>query len=155
MAIFARQATVEDKERRGYSLPMENEIDAYELPHQMPIWVTWLAFAVGLTGALSLRLILVARLYSPELVRLYWYIGVIGNMLFFLFRTFITWRRRRLIMALNILEKLEKRSSLTERDYVALQYLVSSIYVSKERWNYFVIFFFSILAIAWDLWVSG
>ncbi len=125
------------------------------MPHKMPTWVTWLAFAVGLTGALSIRLILIARLYNPELVRIYWYIGVIGNMLFFLFRTFITWRRRRLILAMDIMDKLKKRKTLSEQDYVALEYLVSSLYVSKERWNYFVIFFFSMLAIAWDLWVSS
>lgn len=132
---------------------MENS--SYQMPHKMPTWVTWLAFAVGLTGALSIRLILIARLYNPELVRIYWYIGVIGNMLFFLFRTFITWRRRRLILAMDIMDKLKKRKTLSEQDYVALEYLVSSLYVSKERWNYFVIFFFSMLAIAWDLWVSS
>jgi len=134
---------------------MQDSRHAFKLPHKMPSWVTWFAFGIGLTGALSLRLILVARLYSPELVRVYWYIGVIGNMLFFLFRTFITWRRRRLILELDIVDKLKKRSTLTEQDYQAMEYLVSSLYVSKERWNYFVIFFFSILAIAWDLWASN
>jgi len=125
------------------------------VPHRLPDWVTWMAFGVGLTGALSLRLILVAKAYSPELIRLFWYIGVCGNMLFFLFRTYITQRRRRLIARLSLLDKLRQRESLCPEDYEALKYLVSSLYVSKERWNYFVIFFFSLLAIGWDLFFSG
>ncbi len=124
------------------------------VPKRLPNWVTWLAFSVGLIGSLSLRLILVAKAYRPELIRLFWYIGVLGNMCFFMFRTFITYRRRHLILELGLLEKLKKKGPLNDEDFHALQYLVGSLYISKERWNYFVIFFFSLLAIFWDLWTS-
>ena len=120
-------------------------------PHVMPSWVTWLAFFIGLTGSLSLRLILVAKQYQPELVRLFWYIGVVGNMLFFLFRNYISVKRRRLIAAMSLREKLEARRPLSEEDYQAIHYLISSLYVSKERWNYAIIYFFSLLAILWDI----
>lgn len=133
---------------------METCFKNTELPSRLPEWVTWIAFAVGLTGAVSLRLILIAKLYQPELIRLFWYIGIIGNMCFFLFRAFITYRRRRLILATGLMEKLKDRTALSGQDYQALKYLISSLYISKERWNYFVIFFFSFLAIGWDLWVS-
>lgn len=124
------------------------------IPKRLPDWVTWLAFSVGLAGALSLRLILIAKAYKPELIRLFWYIGVLGNMCFFLFRSFITYRRRSLIVELDLLKKLKGMDELSNKDYMALHYLVSSLYISKERWNYFVIFFFSLLAICWDLWMS-
>ncbi len=125
------------------------------IPTRYPAWVTWLAFAVGLTGAISLRLILIAKSYRPELVRLFWYMGVCGNMLFFMFRAFITHRRRRLITNLRLQEKLHEENSLCPEDYEALRYLVGSLYTSKERWNYLIIFIFSIMAIAWDLVVEG
>ena len=125
------------------------------IPSRYPSWVTWLAFAVGLTGAISLRLILIAKAYRPELVRLLWYLGVCGNMLFFMFRAFITHRRRRLITTLRLQEKLQHEHSLCPEDYQALRYLVSSLYASKERWNYAIIFVCSILAIAWDIVVEG
>ncbi len=130
---------------------MKETRDLLEVPHRLPSWVTWLAFFIGLTGSLSLRLILVAKQYQPELVRLFWYIGVVGNMIFFLFRSYISQRRRRLIAALSLQEKLKEHRPLTEQDYQAIHYLISSLYVSKERWNYAVIFLFSMLAIVWDI----
>ena len=125
------------------------------VPSRFPGWVTWLAFAVGLTGAISLRLILIAKAYRPELVRLLWYVGVCGNMIFFMFRAFITHRRRHLIASLRLREKLREEDSLCPADYEALRYLVESLYVSKERWNYLIIFVCSVLAIAWDVFVVG
>jgi len=125
------------------------------VPSRYPAWVIWLAFATGLTGAISLRLILIAKAYRPELVRLLWYLGVCGNMLFFMFRAFITHRRRRLITTLRLQEKLQQENSLCPEDYEALRYLVSSLYASKERWNYAIIFVCSIMAIAWDIVVEG
>ncbi len=124
------------------------------IPHTLPKWVTWLAFAVGFTGAISLRLILMAKAYKPELIRLFWYIGVCGNMIFFMFRSYITRKRRRLITNLNLLEKMEDHNSLCPEDYEAIRYLISSLYASKEQWNYAVIFIFSLAAIIWDLWLT-
>ena len=74
-------------------------------------------------------------------------------MLFFMFRSYITNRRRRTIERLRLLEKLESRTPLNEEDLSALRYLVASIKVSKERWNYLVIFVCSLAAIFWDLWL--
>ncbi len=130
-------------------------LEESDIPSKYPAWVTWAAFGVGITGSLSLRLILVAKAYEPSLVRLLWYIGVCGNMLFFMFRAFITQRRRRLITMLNLQKKLQGERRLSRDDYKALYYLVGSLYSSKERWNYAVIFFFSIMAIIWDLVVEG
>ncbi len=122
------------------------------VPHTLPHWVAWLAFGVGLSGAISLRLILLAKAYRPELIRLFWYMGVCGNMVFFMFRSYITRRRRRLIMDLSLMEKMKDPDNLCPEDYEAIKYLISSLSASKEQWNYAVIFVFSMAAIAWDLW---
>jgi len=122
-----------------------------KIPTSYPNWVTWLAFGLGLAGSISLRLILIAKAYQPELIRLFWYIGVCGNMLFFFFRSYITHRRRRLIAGLGLIKKLQQKDKLCSEDYQALRYLVSSLYSSKERWNYLVISVCSLAAIAWDL----
>lgn len=122
-----------------------------KIPNRFPAWVPWAAFAVGLTGAISLRLILVAKAYWPDLIRPFWYLGVVGNMLFFLFRAFITQRRLRLINDFNLMEKLKGGKNLDPEDYQALLYLTGSVAASKERWNYLVITLFSLAAIFWDL----
>ncbi|MEF3169061.1 MAG: hypothetical protein K6360_07000 [Deltaproteobacteria bacterium] len=135
---------------REPSSPCET-LRSSRVPTRLPAWVPWAAFAVGLTGAISLRLILVAKVYRPELIRLFWYIGVVGNMVFFLFRTFIIQRRRRLINEFRLLEKLESERGLGAADRQALRYLVASLSASKELWNYLVITVFSLAAIFWDL----
>ena len=124
----------------------------FHVPHRLPSWVPWVAFGVGLTGAISLRLILVAKAYKPELITLFWYVGVCGNMVFFMFRSYVSRRRKRTIEELRLLEKLEEKRPLSEEDLQALRYLVASLKVSKERWNYTIIFIFSLAAILWDLW---
>lgn len=121
------------------------------IPAPFPVWVTWFAFAVGLTGALFLRLILVAKAYWPGMIRPFWYIAILGNMLFFLFRAYITKRRKRLISDLHLLDKLQDEKGLCQEDYRALRYLVVSLNASKEMWNYAVIFVLSVLAILWDI----
>ncbi len=122
------------------------------MPHRLPAWMAWLAFFLGLTGSISLRLILIAKAYRPELIDFLWYLGVCGNLVFFLFRSFIAARRRRTIEELRLLEKLEQKATLSPKDLEALRYLVASLMVSKERWNYTVIFICSLAAILWDLW---
>ncbi|UKL13730.1 hypothetical protein [Dissulfurimicrobium hydrothermale] len=122
-----------------------------KIPAAFPAWVAWLAFSIGLTGAVFVRLILVAKAYWPDMIRPFWYIAILGNMIFFLFRAFITYRRKGLIARLNLLEKLQNKNSLCPQDYMALRYLITSLYTSKEMWNYAVIFILSILAIVWDL----
>ncbi len=136
------------------NLDSDSQSESLRIPNKFPDWVTWLVFAVGLTGALSLRLILIAKAYKPELIRLFWYIGVCGNMLFFLFRTYITNRRRKLITGLDLVNKLKDEQRLCPEDYEALRYLVASLQASKERWNYLIIFGFSLIAIAWDLFMN-
>lgn len=129
--------------------------DLNTLPKRLPGWVAWMAFAVGFIGAVSLRLILVAKAYKPELIRLFWYLGVVGNMLFFLFRAYITHRRKRLILELNLLQKLQGGQCLCPQDYHAIRYVLSSLVASKEMWNYAIIFVCSVLAIMWDLWFEA
>lgn len=74
-------------------------------------------------------------------------------MVFFSFRFYVAGRRRRVIEELDLLEKLEAHRQLSPQDLAALHYLVSSLKVSKERWNYIIIFTCSLAAIAWDLWL--
>ncbi|MBX6422104.1 hypothetical protein [Thermosulfurimonas sp. F29] len=126
--------------------------ESFRVPHRFPAWVSWGAFFLGLTGSISLRLILVAKAYRPQLIDVFWYVGVCGNLVFFLFRAYITSRRRKTIEELHLLEKLGSRRPLSSTDLEALRYIVASVQVSKERWNYLIISLCSLVAILWDLW---
>ncbi len=129
--------------------------ERHPIPRPFPRWVPWFAFLVGITASLSYRLIIVAKHLDPGLIRPLWYVAVCGNSLFFLYRYLISLRRQRVVKERAIMEKLEKGCCLSPEDCQALRYLVYSTVITKEKWNYFVIFVSTFLAILFDLLWSG
>jgi hypothetical protein len=118
-----------------------------------PIIVSF--FVLGLLSSLAFRAIILLQKLSPTWVRPVWYFGVIGYMLFFMYRYRISLRRKRTITQTNIIEKLRAGTSLSAEDREAALYLLNSIRKSPEDWNYLAIFVLSIAAIALDLLLPG
>ena len=117
------------------------------IPPGYSMFVIKLFFWVGLISALLFRLVIIADHFSDFSARVLWYLGVFGYLFFFIHRYNIAKRRFNVIKELDILEKIQKRKTLTDTDYRALNYVLWSISVSKERLNYLIIFVFSIIAI--------
>src|SRR5262249_9755938 len=92
---------------------------------------------------------------SPGWVRPVWYFGVIGYMLFFMYRYGISQRRKRTIAQTSIIEKLREGRGLSPEDREAALYLLNSIRKSPEDWNYLAIFVLSLAAIALDRLLPG
>ncbi len=90
---------------------------------------------------------------EPAWVRPVWYFGVVGYILFFLYRFEITKTRKKAISDYGLIEKVENKT-LSDEDRKVLIYLLSSIKVSLEDMNYALIFFLSIVAIAADIILS-
>lgn len=112
-------------------------------------------FVVGLLSSVAFRAIILFQRFNPGWVRPVWYFGVIGYMLFFMYRFRISTRRKRSIGQTRIIEKLQAGAALSAEDREAALYLLSSIRKSPEDWNYLAIFILSILAIALDLLLPG
>jgi len=112
-------------------------------------------FFLGLLSSLAFRAIIIFQKLSPGWVRPVWYFGVIGYMLFFMYRYGISARRKRTISQTNIIEKLREGRGLSPDDREAALYLLNSIRKSPEDWNYLAIFVLSLLAIALDLMLPG
>lgn len=108
-------------------------------------------FLIGLLSSLAFRLIIIFQKVKPGWVRPVWYFGVLGYMVFFIYRYFISWRRKRVVARTGILEKLRGGAALPDDDRAAALYLLSSIQKSPEDWNYLAIFILSAVAIAIDL----
>jgi hypothetical protein len=113
-----------------------------------PVILTF--FVIGLTSATSLRLIIIADWFDATLARFFWYLGVLGNVIFFGYRFWISKKRRAVIMQNKLQEKLAS-GNLTKDDCARLSYIVSSLVKSKEVFNYVYIFIMSALAIIVDL----
>ena len=112
-------------------------------------------FLLGLLSSVAFRAILFCQKYSPGWVRPVWYFGVIGYMLFFIYRYAISLRRKRTIAQSNLVEKIGAGETLSAEDREATLYLLNSVGKSQEDWNYLAIFVLSLLAIALDLLLPG
>ena len=118
-----------------------------------PIIVTF--FLLGVSSSVAFRAIILFQKFNPGWVRPVWYFGVIGYMLFFMYRYGISLRRKRTIAQTNIIEKVRAGIALSPDDREAALYLLGSIQKSREDWNYLAIFILSIVAIALDLVLPG
>jgi hypothetical protein len=124
-------------------------------PKILPKPVIFGFFLLGMLSSVAFRAIILFQKFSPGWVRPVWYFGVIGYMLFFMYRYGISLRRKRTIAQTNIIEKLKDGATLSPGDREAALYLLSSIQKSREDWNYLAIFVLSVVAIALDLMLPG
>lgn len=108
-------------------------------------------FILGLLSTLSIRLIIIVKHIDTELVRVTWYFGILGYILFFSYRYYITIKRKKLIIAHGLIDKISNSNAFKEEDKELLEYIVSSVVKSREHYNYLFIFASSIIAIAVDI----
>jgi hypothetical protein len=112
-------------------------------------------FLLGLLSSVAFRAIIILQKYEPAWVRPVWYFGVIGYLLFFMYRYYISQRRKRTIAHTAVIEKIRTGTALNEDEREAALYLLKSVRASQEDWNYLAIFVLSIVAIALDLLLPG
>jgi hypothetical protein len=108
-------------------------------------------FLLGVLSSVAFRLIIIFQKLHPGWVRPTWYFGVLGYMGFFIYRYYISFRRKRVVAHSDIIAKLEGGGPLSAEDRRAALYLLSSIQKSPEDWNYLAIFILSAIAIGIDL----
>jgi hypothetical protein len=124
-------------------------------PEILPKQVIVTFFLLGVLSSVAFRAIILLQKLCPTWVRPIWYFGVIGYMIFFMYRYGISLRRKRTIAQTNIIEKIKTEVALSQHDREAALYLLSSIQKSREDWNYLAIFILSVVAIALDLLLPG
>lgn len=115
-----------------------------------PPWIIRFFFIVGIISAIFFRLLVVFNYFWQPMGRVVWYCGVIGYILFFGFRFYISRKRRRVIIENDLINKLEE-DSLNREEREEIQYILSSLIKSKEMINYIFIFALSGMAIVVDV----
>lgn len=119
--------------------------------HTLPKSVINFFFVLGIVGAISFRILIFTDRISPALTKIVWYVGVIGYLLFFMFRFYISHKRRTAIVQFKLIEKINSATTLSEDDREVATYIFSSLLKSKENVNYFVIFILSFVVILLDI----
>ncbi len=123
-------------------------------PHTLPPSVIYCFFALGIISAIAFRAIIVFQRLEPSWVRPVWYVGVLGYMVFFLYRYYISEKRKKAVENFQLIEKVKANACLTDEDREVVIYLLSSIRKSPENINYFIIFLLSIAAIFVDIYFT-
>lgn len=122
-----------------------------KIPTPLPKWMIYLFFFIGVLSALSIRVLIVFQHLNPAYVRLFWYIGTLGYFIFFMYRYFISNKRKRAVRNFDLIRKIEGGGELSIDERRVVGYLLKSIDNSLENYNYMVIFLSTAVAIVVDL----
>ena len=120
-------------------------------PQTLPASVINLFFVIGLLSALAFRVLIVFVHLKPDYFRPVWYTGIIGYIFFFLYRYWISQKRRKAIEQYDLIDKLKHGQELSDGDRSVVIYLLDSIRKSRENLNYLFIFGLSLIAVLLDI----
>ena len=124
-------------------------------PRVLPKPIVNVVFMLGIVSGLGFRSLTILDVVLPHAVRRVWYAAVIGYLFFFGYRYFIAVRRRHVVKSHRLVEKVSGDGDLSAEDRAEIAYIVESLVLSKERWNYLFIFIISCIAIVIDQVLAG
>ena len=104
-------------------------------------------FWSGIIATLAYRIIIVLNFYSNTWVKMSWYIGTIGFIIYFIHRYQISEKRAKLIKNNQLRQKIRDCAGINDQDTESLDYILRTLVTSKEKWNYIFIFLLSGLAL--------
>ena len=114
-----------------------------------PNYLRLFYFWSGVIATIAYRVVIVLNFYSATWVKVSWYIGTIGFIIYFVHRFDISKKRSDIIVSHRLREKLDNNTldELNNEDKEALGYVLGTLISSKEKWNYYIIFISSALAL--------
>lgn len=104
-------------------------------------------FGAGIIATIAYRIIIILNLYSPLWVKIAWYIGTIGFVIYFGHRFNIARKRANLVKDYKLIEAVDKADCIDSQKKLALHYLVKTSLISKSQWNAGIIFILSFIAL--------
>jgi len=112
-------------------------------PKPLRIFFFW----AGIIATLSYRIIIVLNFYNPLWVKIAWYIGTVGFIIYFGHRFDIQRKKVKLVQELKLVEAIKEAKDINDEKTQALSYLIKTSLTSRSRWNSAFIFFMSIIAL--------
>lgn len=112
-------------------------------PHPGSKYLRIFFFLSGITATIAYR---ITPFLTPFLVKIAWYIGTIGFILYFWHRAHIENKRANLVKDHNLVDVVEK-SDIQAEEKSAVSYLVKTSLTSKARYNSAFIVIVSVLAL--------
>ena len=104
-------------------------------------------FWIGLAATVAYRLIIVFSFYSSVWVKISWYVGTLGFILYFWHRYRIQDKRARLVEEHDLVNAVKATKYKNDEQKQAMNYIVKTTLTSKARWNSLIIFVLTVLAL--------
>ena len=120
---------------------MKEEIVRYSAP------VKYFFFLAGLIATLAYRVVIVLNFYSPLWVKISWYIGTGGFILYFGYQYSVEARERNIILDYGLAKMIRDDKKIKGKQRQALNYVINTSVNSKARWNSLLICLLSIFAL--------
>ncbi len=116
--------------------------------------ISWVFFALAIIAVISLRAVNIFIDFNPLLAKIFWYIGVTGFLVFFIYKFRNHNILHKELKRTNLTDKLLNKEKLSEHDYEILGTILCNLSSKKDKMNYFFIFFFSALALIFAIYVD-
>lgn len=125
-----------------------------EQPRPSPRYLRDLFFWSGIIATFAYRIIVIVNNYSKFWAQISWYVGTVGFILYFIHRYQVSEKRARLIKDENLIKAVSQAKDLTPSQIAANEYILQTLLSTKEKWNYFFIFFMSVVAMIIGLYLD-
>ena len=122
-------------------------VNESQKPKTQPKILRVMYFWSGIIATLAYRIIIVLTNVDTFWIKLSWYIGTIGFVIYFIHRYEISQKREKIIENQKLISKVEKLENFDQNDKEGLLYILKSLRISTERFNYIFIFVTSALAL--------
>ncbi|MBU2545353.1 hypothetical protein KKC65_02795 [Patescibacteria group bacterium] len=109
--------------------------------------IRWFFFWTGIIATIAYRIIIFLNFYSPLWVKISWYIGTVGFILYFGHRFNVARKRAKLVRDYKLVQAIDETYDIDPQKKIALHYLVQTSLTSKSRWNSAIIFILSLAAL--------
>lgn len=104
-------------------------------------------FWLGIVATFAYRVIIVLNFFEPIWVKVAWYVGTIGFIIYFLSRYRVVKQFSALIRDQKLLSAVEKAGNITTNQKKALKHIIGTLSTTKAQLNYVIIFILSVLAL--------
>ena len=128
--------------------------DCFKLKTCKESAASWILFFVALVAVISLRAVNLVLDTNPIFAKALWYVGVLGFLIFFVYKFRYDQILHRELDKTELIDKLLHKKELTEHDREVLGTIVCKLSSKKDKINYFFIFISSALALGIAVYVD-
>ncbi|NQT95728.1 MAG: hypothetical protein HQ572_04690 [Candidatus Omnitrophica bacterium] len=128
--------------------------DCFKLKKCKDSAVSWVFFFIALIAVVAIRAVNAVLDINPLLAKIFWYIGVAGFFIFFIYKYRYDSMLQKEVKNVKLVDKLLAKDKLSDHDYEILGTILCKLSSKKDKINYFFIFFFSGLALLLAIYVD-